>query len=71
MMSATPAGLEALLLLLVGCWMALLAAVIVRVLGQGFHLALAGLYRLRTFSLHPTKSTLSGAALRPGSVPPR
>ena len=71
MMSAAPAGLEALLFLLVGCWMALLAAALLRVLSQGFHLALTGLHRLLTLAAHPTKSALSGASLRHGSLPPR
>ena len=48
-MSAAPAALQALFFLLVGFSMALLAAILWRMLSHSVHVARLGLHRLLTF----------------------
>ncbi len=51
MMGAAPELLQALSFILIGIWMALLAAVLLRVIRQGMHVVLVRLHHLVVFSL--------------------
>ena len=50
-MGAAPEQLQALSFILIGIWMALLAAVLVRVVRHGMHVVLGRLHHLVVFSL--------------------
>ncbi len=50
-MDAAPEQLQALFFILIGLWMALLAAVLLRVLNHGLHLTMVALHRLLSILL--------------------